>query len=217
MEDMEQNKKDLLIIGAGGFGRELELWLQLIPERSRDFKIVGFIDDNLNALNGFPSKYKILGTIDNYNFKKTDYAVISISEPLIKENVFRKLKDRVKLYTFLASGAIIGDVNNIGEGSVICPNTIISANTIIGKCVTVNCGTQLGHDSRIGDFSSFMASVMIGGGSIISERVYFGSQSVLVPGKKVCPDAKISAGSIVIANVNKPGVYFGNPAKLLFA
>jgi sugar O-acyltransferase (sialic acid O-acetyltransferase NeuD family) len=217
MADMEQNKKDLLIIGAGGFGRELELWLKLIPEAVRDFKIVGYLDDNLNALNGFPSKYKIIGTIDNYNFKETDYAVISISEPLIKENVFKRLENRVKLYTFIASSAIIEDIDNIGEGSVICPNTIISVNTVVGKCVTVNCGTQLGHDSKIGNFSSFMASVMIGGGVIISDRVYFGSQSTLVPGKKVCSDAKISAGSIVIANLNKPGVYFGNPAKLLFA
>jgi sugar O-acyltransferase (sialic acid O-acetyltransferase NeuD family) len=213
---MEQNKKDLFIIGAGGFGRELELWLKLVPETFRDFRIVGYIDDNLNALNGFPGNYKILGTIDDFNFKKTDYAVISISEPQIKENVFRRLKDRVKLYTFIASSAIIGDINNIGEGSVICPNAIISVNTVVGKCVTVNCGTQLGHDSRIGDFSSFMASVMIGGGVVISDRVYFGSQSALVPGKKVCSDAKISAGSIVIASANKPGVYFGNPAKLLF-
>jgi sugar O-acyltransferase (sialic acid O-acetyltransferase NeuD family) len=216
MVAMGQNRKDLFIIGAGGFGRELELWLKLVPENERDFRIVGFIDDNLKALDGFSSKFKILGTIDDYNFKKTDYAVISISEPSIKENVFRRLSGRVNLYTFIASNAIVEDARNIGEGSVICPNTIISVNTVVGKCVTVNCGTQLGHDSKIGNFSSFMASVMIGGGVLISERVYFGSQSALVPGKKVVSDVKISAGSIVIANANKPGVYFGNPAKLLF-
>ena len=214
---MAQNRKNLFIIGAGGLGRELELWLKLIPESSRDFKVIGFIDDNLNALDGFPSSYKILGTIDSFVFKKTDYAVISIADPLIKECIYERLMDRVKLYTFIANSAIIEDYKNIGEGSVICPNAIVSTNAGIGNCVTVNCGTQLGHDSVIGNFSSFMANVMIGGEVIIGNRVYFGSQSALVPRKKICDDVKITAGSIVICNIKKTGVYFGNPAKFLFS
>ena len=213
---MAQNKKDLFIVGAGGFGRELELWLKLIPEAYQDFKIIGYIDDNLHALDGFPSSYKILGTIDKYDFKSTDHAVISIADPLIKENVYNRIKDRARLYTFIAYTAIVGDRLNIGAGSVICPNVIVSTNVMVGKCVTVNCGTQLGHDSQIGDFSSFMANVMIGGEVTIADRVYFGSQSALVPRKKICNDVKISAGSVVIGNIKKAGVYYGNPATVLF-
>ena len=213
---MAQNKKDLFIVGAGGFGRELELWLKLIPEAYQDFKIIGYIDDNLHALDGFPSSYKILGTIDKYDFKSTDHAVISIADPLIKENVYNRIKDRARLYTFIAYTAIVGDRLNIGAGSVICPNVIVSTNVMVGKCVTVNCGTQLGHDSKIGDFSSFMANVMIGGEVTIADRVYFGSQSALVPRKKICNDVKISAGSVVIGNIKKAGVYYGNPATVLF-
>jgi sugar O-acyltransferase (sialic acid O-acetyltransferase NeuD family) len=216
MVDMGQNKKNLYIVGAGGFGRELELWLRQVPENSRDFKIIGYLDDNLHALDGFQGFYKIFGKIDEFDFKRTDYAVISISDPSIKENVYNLLANKVKLYTFIAYNAIVGDRKNIGEGSVICPNTIVSANAVVGKCVTVNCGTQLGHDSKTGDFSSFMANVMIGGEVTIGNKVYFGSQSTLVPGKKICNDVKISAGSIVIRSINKSGVYFGNPAKLLF-
>lgn len=213
---MEQNKKKLLIVGAGGFGRELELWLKITPESFRDFEVIGYIDDNLHALDGFPSSYKILGTIDKYDFKSIDHAVISIADPLIKENVYNRIKDRARLYTFIAYTAIVGDRLNIGAGSVICPNTIVSTNVMVGKCVTVNCGTQLGHDSKIGDFSSFMANVMIGGEVTIADRVYFGSQSALVPRKKICNDVKISAGSVVIGNIKKAGVYYGNPATVLF-
>jgi sugar O-acyltransferase (sialic acid O-acetyltransferase NeuD family) len=217
MAVMEQNKKDLFIIGAGGFGRELELWLKLIPEAYRDFEVIGYIDDNLHALDGFPSSYKILGTIDKYVFKSTDYALISIADPLIKENVYNRIKDRTSLYTFIAHSAIVGNHLNIGEGSVICPNAIVSTNVLLGKCVTVNCGTQLGHDSKIGSFSSFMANVMIGGEVNISDKVYFGSQSALVPRTRICEGVKISAGSVVISNIKKGGVYFGNPATILFS
>jgi sugar O-acyltransferase (sialic acid O-acetyltransferase NeuD family) len=216
MADMEQNKKNLFIVGAGGFGRELELWLQLVPKVFQDFKVIGYIDDNINALDDFPGSYKVLGTIDKFDFKKTDYAVISIADPKIKENVYERIKDRARIYTFISHSAIVGDRKKIGEGSVICPNAIVSTNVLVGKCVTVNCGTQLGHDSIIGDFSSFMANVMIGGEVTIANRVYFGSQSALVPHKKICDDVKICAGTIVIGNIRKTGVYFGNPSKLLY-
>jgi sugar O-acyltransferase (sialic acid O-acetyltransferase NeuD family) len=217
MAAMEQSKKDLFIIGAGGFGRELELWLKLIPEAYQDFRIRGYIDDNLHALDGFPSSYKVLGTIDGYVFKSEDYALISIADPKIKENVYGRIIDRVNLYTFIAHSAIVGNHINLGEGSVICPNAIVSTNVIIGKCVTVNCGTQLGHDSKVGNFTSFMASVMIGGEVLIGDRVYFGSQSALVPRTKICDDVKVSAGSVVIRSIKKNGVYFGNPAKIIFS
>ena len=213
---MEQNRKNLFIIGAGGFGRELELWLSIVPETKRDFKIIGYIDDNLNTLDGFKSSFKILGTIDSFVFNKNDYAVISIADPLTKELVYNRIKGRVNLYTFIANSAIVGDILTIGEGSVICPNVIVSTNVTVGKCVTVNCGTQLGHDSKIGNFSSFMANVMIGGETSISDKVYFGSQSALVPRKKICGNVKITAGGIVIGNINKQGIYYGNPAKFLY-
>ena len=212
---MEQNKKKIFIIGAGGFGRELELWLTADPS-VRDFSIAGYIDDNLQALDKYPSAYKILGTIDGYNFEKTDFVALSISDPTIKETIYNRLKGKVEFYTFIAGSAIVADRNNISEGSIICPNAIISSNTKVGKCVTINCGTQLGHDSVIGDYTSFMASVMIAGGATIASRVYFGSQSTLVPGRKICNDVKITAGSVVVGNINKTGVYFGNPAKKLF-
>jgi sugar O-acyltransferase (sialic acid O-acetyltransferase NeuD family) len=212
---MEQNKKDLYIIGAGGFGRELELWLRIDPSVD-DFKLVGYIDDNLKALEGFKSEYKVLGTVDGYEFNRSDYAVVSIADPCIKESIYKKLKGKVNFYTFIARSALIADPADIGEGSVICPNSIVSANTRMGRFITVNCATQLGHDSVIGDYSSFMASVMIGGESMIGEKAYFGSQSTLVPGRKICKDVKITAGSVVVGNINKPGVYFGNPAKRLF-
>jgi sugar O-acyltransferase (sialic acid O-acetyltransferase NeuD family) len=197
-------------------GRELELWLKLIPEAFRDFKVIGYVDDNLHALDGFPSSYKVLGTIDKYVFKNTDFALISIADPLIKENVYNRIKERTILYTFIAHTAIVGDRLSIGAGSVVCPNAIVSTNVLLGKCVTVNCGTQLGHDSKIGNFSSFMANVMIGGEVTIADKVYFGSQSALVPRTSICEGVKISAGSVVIRNIKKGGVYFGNPATILF-
>lgn len=212
---MADTRKNLYIIGGGGFGREMELWLSLTGEDHRDFNLAGYIDDNIHALDGFSSAYKVVGTIEQFNFDKNDYAIISIADPQIKENVYKRLKNKINFYTFIANTAIIADRQRIGEGSVICPYSIISPNAEVGKFVTVNCGTKLGHDSITGDFTSMMVDVVVGGGTIIGKKVYFGSQSVIVPRINICDNVKIGTGSIVVNEINKSGVYFGNPAKFL--
>jgi acetyltransferase-like isoleucine patch superfamily enzyme len=60
-----------------------------------------------------------------------------------------------------------------------------------------------------------MTNVDIGGFCKIGRHVFFGTNSTLIPEKKVNNNIRIGAGSIVINNLIKPGTYFGNPAKQL--
>jgi sugar O-acyltransferase (sialic acid O-acetyltransferase NeuD family) len=211
MEDTVQNRR-LLIIGAGGFGRELEDWLEAFPVDKKDWTIEGYVDDNLNALSGFHTKYKVLGRIYEFSFSETDYGLLAIADPVIKEKIYNSLKNRIRFYTFIHPTVIIGGNVEIGEGSIIYPNTIISTNCRIGKIVSMGCGNNIGHDSTIDDFSSLMASVDIGGGTKIGSKVYIGSKATIVPGKKIADSTKISTGTVVINSINSAATYFGNPA-----
>ena len=57
--------KDLIIVGASGFGRELVQWVEDINKETREWNILGFIDDNPNALDGYLCDYSIIGDIQN--------------------------------------------------------------------------------------------------------------------------------------------------------
>lgn len=57
--------KDLLIIGAGGFGREVLQWIKDINKQKLTRNSIGFIDDNLNALDNLKCDYKVVGTIND--------------------------------------------------------------------------------------------------------------------------------------------------------
>ena len=59
--------KDLIIVGASGFGREVLRLVEEINNNSHKWNIKGFIDDNLNALNGVECNYNILGRICDWN------------------------------------------------------------------------------------------------------------------------------------------------------
>lgn len=208
-------RRKLYLVGAGGLGREVEFWINLIPISERDYEICGYIDDNPRALIDKPSDYKVLGDIYNFKFKVGDLALLCINSSLIKEKVFNKLKDRVDIFTFISPLASVSKFSKIGKGSIITPNCLITTNVTIGECVLVNLGSQIGHDSIIGNFSSLMTNVDIGGNCQIGDHVFFGSNSTLIPEKKVNSNIRIGAGSIIINNLYKTGTYFGNPAKII--
>jgi len=206
------NKKHLLIIGAGGLGREIESFLEE-DSRERDWTILGFLDDDPDALRDVPSDYRVIEKIDNYQFTDSDVVVMAIMNRRRKENVFANLKDKVQFLTYIHPSAFMGKFVEIGEGAVILANCAISTNVKIGTCVIVNSGTNVGHDSRIGPFSSIMSNVNIGGNCHLGERTFIGSGATLVPGLDISENTRIGAGSIVIKNVKKPDqTLFGNPA-----
>jgi sugar O-acyltransferase (sialic acid O-acetyltransferase NeuD family) len=212
-----QDRKNLYIIGASNLGREMESWLQTIPEANRDWIFKGFIHtyDKKSPLEGYPSDYLILGGWENFPFSRNDYCIISVADTDWKEKIYNHLKNKVNFFTFISPNAIIGKFNNIGEGCIICPNCIVTTNVTLGKLTTLNIGTQIGHDSVIGDFSSLMTSIEIGGQVAIGKKVFIGSHATIIPKIKIEDCSFIGAGSVVITKVKKGTTVFGNPAKII--
>jgi sugar O-acyltransferase (sialic acid O-acetyltransferase NeuD family) len=217
MGDTVQSKRNLYIIGASNFGREIESWLNLIPEKKRDWEIKGFLHTykNVSPLEGYPSDYSILGNWEDYPLSKNDYCIISVADCTWKEKIFNHLKDRTAFFTYIAPNAIIGKFNIIEEGCIICPNCVVTTNVYLGKCTSLNIGTQIGHDVKIGNFSSLMANVDIGGHVNIGNKVFIGSKATIIPKILVEDNSIVGAGSVVIRKVKSETTVFGNPAKAL--
>ena len=212
-----QSKRNLYLIGASHFGREMESWLELVPENKRDWEFKGFLhayQDN-SPLEKYPSDYSILGNWEDYPLSKNDYCIISVSDCTWKEKIYNHLKDRTTFFTFIAPNAIIGKYNIIEEGCIICPNCVITTNVYLGKCITLNIGTQIGHDVKIGNFSSLMPGVDLGGHVSIGTKVFIGSKATIISKIEVENNSIIGTGSVVIRKVKSDTTVFGNPAKVL--
>ena len=208
-------KNSLYIIGAGDFGREMESWLEVLPGFDEKFAIKGYLDDNANALKGFPSDYEIVGTPLGFDFKKDDYALLAITNPATKKKFAEGLKGKVIFFTYIAPTVTLGKYTNIHDGAIICHDCFISTNTEIGSFVIINVGSRIGHDCIIEPFCSLMADVDLGGHVKIGECVFAGTKSTIIPRKSVNGNIIIGSGSVVIKNLTKKGTYFGNPAKLI--
>ncbi len=210
---IEKKQFRLFIIGASGFGREIESWLQLVPAADRDWGIEGYLDIDADILNGYPTKYQVAGFEEDFNFETNDRVILAVSDCELKEQIVNSIKHKVQFITFIAPGCIIAHGSHIGEGTVVLPNSIISTNVHVGNFVTINIGTQIGHDASIGDFSSLMPHVDIAGHVVVGKNVFIGTQALVIPSRRINDNVKIGAGSVVIRHVKSGVSVFGNPAQ----
>lgn len=208
-------RKKIYIIGAGDFGREMESWLEDLPNFKNEYEIIGYLDNDSKSLQNRPTNYKIVGNHQDIKFEKNDYVVIAISNSKVRKRIAESLMNKVNFFTYVAPNATIGKFTKIGSGSIICSNCFISTNTVIGDFVITNAGTNIGHDCIIESYCSLMANVDIGGSVIIGEGVFIGTKATIIPKKTILRGIVIGAGTMVIRNLNKVGTYFGNPAKFI--
>ena len=206
-------EKKVVIVGAGGMGREVYNWLSI--DRS-GINITGFIDDNLSALDGFNYPVGVVSKISNYVPLESTVHVLAIMNPLTKRKVVTTLKSiGCEFISFVHPTAIIGVNVGVGEGNVISPSCILTCDITLGSYVFLNTQTTLGHDVSVGDYTSINGKVDVSGCVEIGGDVIVGSHVVILPQKKIASGAKIGAGSVVVGNINHPVSVFGNPAKMI--
>jgi sugar O-acyltransferase (sialic acid O-acetyltransferase NeuD family) len=213
----KDERRRLFIVGCGGLGRELESLLSTLPHQRRPWNLSGYIDDNSEALNGYPSGLSIVGSVDGYEFKLGDLALLAISDPAAKQTVLTKLRGRVEFLSFIAPDALIGQAVSIGEGVIIGPRCIVGPNVRIGSFVVLCDCSCLGHDVAINDFASVMPNASIAGKCEVGARAFIGLSATVVPGRKIGAEAVVGVGSIVISHVAPRTTVLGNPAKVLFS
>lgn len=205
--------KDIIILGAQGFGREVLQWIKDINKVTPTWNIKGFLDDDLTALNGYECDYKILGTIQDWMPSENEEFVFAIASPKVKEKLATMLKLKGAHFARVVHPtSIVGDFCKIGEGLVVTPRAKISPNVTIGNFVTV-LGCGIGHDAEIGDFSTLCGYCAVNGNVKIGKRVFVGTSAVIAPSKKIGDDAYLSMGSMVMTNIKAGYKVMGCPAK----
>lgn len=205
--------KNLIIVGASGFGREVLQWVKDINSVCHTWYIKGFIDDNVDALKEYECDYQILGNIKEWKVSENEFYTCAIALPEVKQKVVSILKQKGAIFTNVVHPtAIIGNFCTIGEGLIITPRAKISPNVKIGDFVTI-LGSGVGHDASIGDYTTISGNCSVNGNVQLGKRVFIASNACIAPSKKIGDDAFIGMGSMVISNVRQGNKVMGNPAR----
>lgn len=207
--------KKIVIVGAGGFGRELLQWIKDINKVTPTWEILGFIDDNLNALNGVEIDYGVIGTIKDWVPKGDEEFALAFGSPELKRKIVSILKEKgAKFATIIHPTALLSEFAHYGEGFIMFPYSKLSCNSTVGEFVTL-LSTPIGHDNVIGDYT------VISGGCNIVRNVKIGKDVFIAAGVAVAQDVEIGdgaylgLGSVVLKDVKPGATVFGNPARVV--
>lgn len=208
--------KNLLIIGARAFGREIYNIAIQTKEYNNEWVVKGFLDDDRTAINEFSSNYPpIIDSVKNYKIQPNDVFVCALGDPKIKKQYIQEiLLKGGKFINIIHPLAVINPVNvNLGTGVIICPFTYISNDTTIGNFVTIQTHVALGHDVVVGDYCQINALSFLGGYAKVGTGATINPGANILPKKSVGSNSSIGVNSSVLNNVGDDISVFGNPAK----
>ena len=205
--------KHLVIIGAGGYGREMYAAAKNAIGFGEVFDIKGYLDENSAVLNGFHNYPSIIGSPSAYEPERDDVFFAALGNLDFRRKCVAEIESKGgEFISIVSRSAFVGTNVEIGAGSFVANNVTLTADIRIGKHVAVFHSSSVGHDSVLGDFSHVYAQCSVGGGVIIGEGARIFPGAVIVPRRKIGEYATVGAGSTVIVDV-EPGVtVFGSPA-----
>ena len=207
--------KQLLILGAGGMGKEIFYSAKHSIGYGTEFVIKGFLDYPNPEWNTdvYPP---ILGLEDDYEIKPDDVFVCSIGDVHLKRKICEKMKARgAKFQTLIFENAQIGDNVKIGEGCIIDPYARIGADVVLGENCLVQTFAILGHEAKIGNYCRFDCRSLLVGGVIVGDNVTVHTNAVISHKVVLEDDSTVAALSFVIKKVKAGTTVMGNPAKRL--
>jgi sugar O-acyltransferase (sialic acid O-acetyltransferase NeuD family) len=205
--------RDLIIVGAGGFGREIrELLPHSFPEGS--IRVKGFLSSNPRDFDNYEVAEPILGDPDRYTPAESDWFLLAIGDVDHRKRITLSLKSRgAKFASLIHRTAVVAGSARLGEGCVLYPYSVVMNAAQLDDFVLLNLHASAGHDTRIGRFCNLSPYATMNGFSELEEGVFMGTHSSVLPGCRVGSSSKISAGSVVAHNVGPQTLVFGVPGK----
>lgn len=208
--------KELIIIGARGFGREVYTLAQQSVGYGVNFIVKGFLDDNANALDNFSNYPKILSSVEDYQIKNTDVFICALGS--IKWSVFyvsQILSKGGEFINLIHKEAALQQNVKLGIGVLISKGSIISNDVSIGNFTHIMSYCILGHDVKVDEYSRLGDYVFLGGFTKVEDQVFIAVRATVLDRLIIGSGAVVGAGSVVLRNVKPNSTVFGNPAKKL--
>ena len=219
MSDKSARRHQIIVCGAGGFGREIAWLVDSCSDSEAHYEVVCFVDD------GAEQRGKVVNGIEVLEWERARQrwpdarVVVAIGTPQVRERVAARAEAAgVACATMIHPRVERSRWLEVGEGTVICAGNILTTNIRLGRHVQINLDCTIGHDVIMGDYATLAPGVHVSGCVHLGRRVYVGTGAVIINGDASIPlvvgdDAVIGAGACVIRSVPPGTTVVGVPAK----
>ena len=211
--------KGIVVVGAGGFAREVAWLIEEVNSFEHKWHLLGFIDANPAMIGQQVGKYHVVGD-DDYLLSTDEerHVVIGIGVPQIIHRIRETLRHCEHLsFPNLIHPNVLWDQDRItlGEGNIICAGNILTTDITIGSFNILNLASTFGHDTVIGDCNVINPGVNLSGGVIVGCRCLIGTGATILENRSIGDGCVVGGGAVVTKNVPPGSVVAGVPARPL--
>jgi sugar O-acyltransferase (sialic acid O-acetyltransferase NeuD family) len=209
---------DVVILGAGGFAREL-YWVFLEDnEQKKRWNVLGFVDDKPELQGAVICDLPVLGTMEwlEGNRRKSVELISSAGNPRTRKGLAgRGAALGFGFCTVVHPSARMSRWVELGPGTVVTAGCVLTTQVKVGAHTLVNLNSTIGHDCVIGAYSNINPGCQISGAVNFGEGVYFGTGAVIIQGKSVGEWSIVGAGAVVTSDIPSHVTAVGVPCRVI--
>lgn len=209
----EGTPKPLVIIGAGGFGREVFGVVAALNRWRRSLDLLGFLDDGEVQTDLLHQQgTRLIGPSEDLRLLDTNY-VIAIGLPDARRRIDQWASGIPRQPdTLVHPDTTVGSCVIIGAGSVVMPGARLTTNIVLGRHVHVDQNATIGHDCLLDSYSRVNPGAALSGHVHLEIGAVVGAGAVVLQGLTIGEGAVVGAGAVVVRNVAPNSVVAGVPA-----
>lgn len=201
------SKRALIIIGAGGFAKEVAWTVERMNAQTPTYTLKGVCDDAFDRQQGTCCGVPLMGSIE----KAAEQLALEGVQPWFhctigdnarrKEVVARALQAGWKPATIVDPSVLIAPGVVLGEGVYVGIGCVVSADVTIGAYALLNFQVTVGHDAVLGAYVQVCPGVRISGWCELGEGALLGSNAVIVQKRKMGAWSVLGAGTVAFRDI----------------
>ena len=205
--------RDLIIVAAGGHGRETVDVVEAINRQTPTWNLLGFVDDGDVDQELVERRAPLLGPLTALEGTDADF-VLALGSPTIKAKLDQRFEThRGEPATLVHPLASIGGDNRLGPGVLLAAGARVTTNVTLGRHVHLNVNSVVSHDCVIGDHSTISPGCLLNGNVHVGPRTFLGTGTIVIPGVAIGADVTVGAGSVIVRDVPDGAAVKGVPAR----
>ncbi len=208
---------EIVIYGAGGFGREVAQLLDDLNAHAPQWSVLGFLSDDPTWHRRIVGDLPVLGGSEWVHARTAPIAIaIGVGGPALKQRLVARVRTPFASFPTLVHPSVVrGRRVSLGEGTIVCAGSVITVDIRVGAFSTINLCCTIGHDADLSDYTTLAPSVNVSGHVTVGEGTDVGTGSKVIQGVSIGEWSIVGAGAVVSRDLPANVTAVGVPAKAI--
>ena len=211
--------RELVVIGAGGFGRETVEAVRALNVSGSSWRLLGYLDDEPACHGTVVDGIPVLGGLAELDHLPNAFVVVCTGRPdnyISRPRIVAAFGLPPERYaTIVHPAASVSSTSRVGPGSVLLAHVALTCAVTIGSHVAVMPHVTVTHDSVVEDFATLASGVSLGGNTRVRRCAYLGAGALIRESRSIGAGALVGMGAVVTQDVPDCEVWAGVPARYL--